>query len=179
MKVRTNHRFPVCILFLFSVLAGAVYARETVTNKMNGVTLRGQVIASVSVKVESRSATNFTFWTASEINVQSRDVIVASFVRQEPGSAADLKGPAAPGEKPALSDKPTGVLIKTKSSPDWVVTENKKAFVAIEDAPLLYANPAGANGMLTLEVLRDDNPVPSKHEPRKKKTKPMNVLKRK
>ena len=179
MKVRTNHRFPVCILFLFSVFAGAVYARETMTNKLNGVTLRGQVVASASVKVESRNATNFTVWTTSEINVQARDVIVASFARQDSGLAADLKGPAALGEKPALSDKHAGVLIKTKSSPDWVVTETPKAFVAIEDAPLLYANPVGANGMLTLEVLRDDNPGPSTHEPRKKKMKPMNVLKRK
>ena len=169
MRAIKNHRVPVYIAFLFSLLAGAVYAQDAATNKLNGITLRGQVVASASVKVQNSGATDFAVWATTELNVQAGDVVVASITRRESPSTATGKEPTVTGGNPAHPAGYPKIKIKTKSSAECVVAEGKKAFLATENAPLLYASTAGANVMLTLEVLRDSTPAPSKQQTSKKK----------
>ena len=163
MKAMKKSRLPIYAAFLFSVLSSAVYAQETATNKLNGITLRGQVVASTSVKVLNSGATDFSVWATTELNVQDGDVVVASIKRLEPSPTA--------GGNPAPSAGCPKIKIKTKSSAECVVAEGKKAFMATENAPLLYASTAGANVTLSLEILRDSEPAPSKQQTPKKKKK--------
>ena len=170
MKSKKNHRVSVYTAFVFSVLAGAVYAHDAATNKLNGITLRGKVVASASVNVQNTHSTDFTVWTPTGLNVQDGDVVVASIARRVASSStATGKEPTVSEDKSATSAACPKIKIKTKSSPECIVAEGKKAFMATENEPLLYAGTAGANVVLTLEVLRDSFPAPSKQQTTKKK----------
>jgi len=152
--------------FVLAFAACAVWAADSVTNKLNGVTLRGDPVANVSFAVKNTDAVDFASWTNSTIRVQPWDVVVASFVASSAPSRAVSAG------------HPVVVKFKTKSSPEWAVTGERRAFVTTEDAPLMYASTAGADVTLTIEVRRNSAlPPPAKHG-KKNHLSPAKVLKR-
>lgn len=157
--------WAACLWSASPVWAGAEAAA---TNTLNGITLRGERVCAQRIVVQSTNLVDFAAWTTTEVEVQHFDVVVASLVPLEPSA----EGRTAAGPAPQAT-----VKLKTKSSAEWTVTGDRRAFVMTEDAPLMYASTAGAKVALVLEVLRDEPPKGHPYKP-KRKVSPTRAFKR-
>ena len=170
MNRRALRRLAVSAVFVFAALAASAADQVAATNKLNGITLRGDLVKSECITIQNTNAVDFAVWATTDIEVQHFDVVMASLVPAEPALAHSAQASSSSAAQAV-------VKLKTKSSAEWTVTGERRAFVMTEDAPLMIASTAGANVKLTLEVLRDEPPQGHPYKP-KRRASPMRIFKR-
>ena len=155
-------RISNSMIFAVSTMCLAtLHAQEEAIETVSGIALPRTVIASESITVRNHSPKDFMGYSTSKLKAEKGDIVVVSLSTIATPSVARLKGSYKGKEPPP--PPPPKILVKTKNSAGclvetptpWPPDRHKKAFIATENAPIIYSSTAGANAMLSIEIRRD------------------------